>query len=79
MALPASGAISFSDINTELGVASTTQRSLNDAAVRTLFAVSSGAITMNNGYGKANAFAATISSNQINLNLRTWALANGWN
>lgn len=25
------------------------------------------------------AFAATISSNQTNLNLRTWALANGWN
>lgn len=24
-------------------------------------------------------FAATISSNQTNLNLRTWALANGWN
>jgi hypothetical protein len=78
MALPSSGAISFANINTELGVASTTTRALNDAAARTLAGVASGAISMANFYGKSNAFSATISSNQTNLNLRTWALANGW-
>ena len=54
MALPSSGAISFSNINTELGVSSTTQRSLNDSAVRTLFGIPSGAIDMNTGHGKSN-------------------------
>ncbi len=79
MPLPSSGAISFNNINVELGLTATAQISLNDSAVRTLFGVSSGAIAMNVGYGKSNAFLATISSNQTNLNLRTWALANGWN
>jgi hypothetical protein len=78
MPLPSSGAISFNNINVELGLTATAQISLNDSAVRTLFGVSSGAIAMNVGYGKSNAFLATISSNQTNLNLRTWALANGW-
>jgi len=79
MPLPSSGPINFSEVNVELGLISTAQISLNDASVRTLFQVPSGAIAMSNGYGKANAFAGTISFNQTNLNLRTWALANGWN
>jgi hypothetical protein len=54
MALPASGAIAFSDVNTELGYLSTAQISLNDTAVRTLFATASGAIDMNTGHGKSN-------------------------
>lgn len=69
----------MSQVNTELGLTVSAQISLNDAAVRTLFSVASGAISMSNGHGKANAFLATISSNQQQLNLRAWALANGWN
>jgi hypothetical protein len=79
MTLPVSGAISFNNINVELGVSGTTQASLGQSSYRTLAGVASGAISMSNFYGKANAFAATISSNQTNLNLATWALANGWN
>lgn len=79
MTLPASGPITFSEVNVELGLSSTAQISLNDAAVRALFGVPSGAISMSDGYGKANQFAFTISSNQTNANLATLATAAGWN
>lgn len=78
MTLPVSGAISFNAINVELGVAGTTQASLNQASYRTLAGVASGAISMSDFYGKTNQFLFTISSPQTNANLRTLAVNAGW-
>lgn len=55
MALPASGALKFSDINVELGLAAGTQISLGQASVRTLYGVAAGDIRLAaDGYGKSN-------------------------
>ena len=64
MALPVSGnAISLGQVNTELGISpSTTEISLNQAAVRALFAMSSGQIRMSDGHGKSAANPPTVSS-----------------
>jgi hypothetical protein len=72
--------MSFSQINTELGLSSTATISLNDAAVRTLAGVgaSPAAIAITNLSGKSNQFSFTISTNQTNANLRTLALNAGW-
>lgn len=59
MTLPASGAITFSQIDVELGYSSTAQIGLNCSAVRTLFGQSSGAICMNTGHGKSNSISAS--------------------
>ncbi len=78
MALPASGTISLSQVSVELGAAATSTRSLNDSTTRNLFGIASGAISMSNGYGKANQFAFSITSAQTNANLRTLAVNAGW-
>jgi hypothetical protein len=66
-------------VNIELGRSATASINMNESAVRTLAGVPSGAISMNNFYGKANEFSFTISSNQINANLRSLAISAGWN
>lgn len=78
MALPSSGTISISQISVELGRASTATTSLGETASRTLAGVASGAISMSDFYGKSNAFTFSITSNQNKANLRTLAVAAGW-
>jgi hypothetical protein len=71
MTLQATGAVSFSQINTELLKSPTAQIALNDSLVRGLFGVTSGAIGINNGYGKQYRIWAniTISANTANYSL----------
>jgi len=62
MSLPISGAIQFSDINTELGRTATAQLSINDSELRTLFGQASGAVDLNSGYGKSYRMTITPGS-----------------
>ena len=54
MTLPASGQITLNQVNVELGNSGTAQIDMNSAAVRGLFGVASGQISMSDGYGKAS-------------------------
>lgn len=78
MTLP-TGTISLSQVNVELGKSATAQISLNDADVRSLAGVASGLIDLQDLQGKSNVFAFAIAANQTDANLRTLALAAGWN
>jgi hypothetical protein len=88
MTLNASGPISLAgttagqSIEIELNGNGRTQISLNDGSVRTLAGVTtpnSTIIMPTNFYGKANTFTFSISSNTANANLRSLAIAAGWN
>jgi hypothetical protein len=81
MALTASGQISLSDINVELGRSSTTVISFSESVVYTLAGTLSGAvISLSTFYGKSSAyvFNQTIAANTTNYNLKSAATAAGW-
>jgi len=77
MTLPVSGAISMSQVDTELGRASNATVSLGETAVRTLAGVPSGAISMSNLYGKSSRATAsyTYSSHTANASLNVTSLS----
>lgn len=82
MTLPATGTqISMSQVNTELNVASTTQISLNDTAVRGLAGktINGSQIAMSDLQGKSGrvSVAYTYNSNTINLGIQA-ALVSGY-
>lgn len=80
MTLPISpNSISLDQVNTELVITSGTRIALNDTPVRTLFVKPTGTISLSDGYGKSYDFIpAPITADVQNLNLRTWALSQGW-
>ena len=64
-------------VNVELGRSGTASINMNEAAVRTLAGVPSGAITMNNFYGKSNrvAISRTFTANTANASQNLSAIA----
>lgn len=79
MTLPASGTISMSQINVELGRAATAALSLNDAAARALAGVPSGPIKMSDFYGKSNIVVVqrqtTSTTVRASATVVSWAAA----
>jgi|SaaInlV_150m_DNA_3_1039698.scaffolds.fasta_scaffold03336_2 hypothetical protein len=57
MALQSSGAISLNDVNVELGNSGNASINMGSTAVRDLFGVASGAISLSDGYGAASVSA----------------------
>ena len=64
MALPSSGSISMSQINTELTNSSTATLNLGATTVRNLFQIISGPISFSNGYGKTRVITIPLSFSQ---------------
>jgi len=63
MTLPASGAISLANVNTEIGFDSDDHITLDDVGVRALFEVLSGTISLSDGHGKSASGTVTIPIN----------------
>lgn len=72
------GQVSLSDVNVELGVAANTTISMNQANLRSLAGVASGAISMNDLRGKSAVWLGTISTPQQQMDLYTWATSQGY-
>ena len=71
MTLPASGPISFDDINVELGKPVGTTMSLNDADVRELAGVPTGPVTLPDDFwGKSHDTLVTVTEGSANQPLR---------
>ena len=81
MTLPSSGPIKISEYNTELELSSSTvNQDLNSSLVRYLLqdTTDRAPISMSYGYGKSYVFSFNLPSGN-NLDLRSQALASGWN
>lgn len=67
MALPSSGAITLSDVNTNIGASSTAAITMNDTAVRLLSNgdTTTNPVTMNGLYGKSWVWTANFSSSTV--------------
>ena len=79
MALQSSGYISLNDVNVELGNSGTASINMGSSAVRDLFGVASGAISMSDGYGKSSSpsradLVAAIAANDDITNFDTSAI-----
>lgn len=70
--------IGLSDVNVELTFSSTAVIGLNDSPVRSLAAVPSGTITLQNLQSKTSLFTFNLTTSS-NVDFRTAALAAGWN
>lgn len=76
MALQTSGSISVGDLASEFGGA--VPHSLSEYYGATSGISASGAIALSAFYGASSSFALTITSDQENLDLRAYALSQGW-
>jgi hypothetical protein len=83
MAIPASGQIAFAGtIGVELGRSSTATISMSESAVYGLAGTALGAqVSFSTFYGKSSVatYNLTIASNTTNYNLKSAAIAAGWN
>lgn len=78
MALPSSGPLSFSQINTELSRSATALLSLNDSAVRNLAGKLSGSVSLSDLLGKSSVIRKTISASVNNVILKDLFTATEW-
>jgi hypothetical protein len=84
MAIQSSGAITLQDIEDEFGGTGSISLSeyYRDGAYVTSNNTSvptSGSVSLSNFYGAANEFSFNITSSAENANIRTLAIAAGWN
>ena len=77
--LPASGAVSISDLNTNVGNSATATTSFNDNLVRCFTGGRSGAVSLGNARGKAVTFTGTIAQSGVgsSVSLNAFSLTNG--
>lgn len=79
MTLPASNnPIKFSQLNTELRRTSTAQINIGNTTVRIVASKPSGKISLSDLQGKRYYFSPTVPSGSTNVDLRSVALAQGW-
>ena len=79
MTLPTTGTLGMNQVNLEILRPETAELGLDDPAVRVLAGSSTGSVQFASLRGKTYLFTFTISTNQIDADLRSLALAAGWN